>query len=444
MNRHTRFAAVLLLLPALCSTSHAQDVAKLVAPYVTEETALVAHIDLQKMDPQAIDEKLKDWAAKLKLGPEELTDIGAELRKTRVLDPSIRDPILKAGGRHLFMVYSMADAPRPGIIIAPMEAGGPANAEAVAALLFSGKAGGPAALIAEGSGHWPEKAEPLEGNKAVFMGSAAQLTRLKASKPAERPELAEALAAAGDTAIRVAFIPTTDMRRVVETMFPKLPKPLEGVAATTLTRGVIWASVGFDLAPRTSFTLTIKSEDAPHAQALHGLIQKGAAVLSAMPALASQAAGAGKLIPSLVPKLDADRMVLALSDEDLSKLVSDVAGPALGAARDHASLNVSTSNIKQLLLACLMYSQENRNTWPDKLEATAPKFVQPHTLSNPRGTPQHGGYTYVKPATPIKDPGTTIVIHEPLELPLNKLAVGFADGHVEIMLKEDLRKALGK
>jgi hypothetical protein len=443
MNR-TRFTAVVLLLTALCAAAGAQDAAKLVAPYVTEETALVAHIDLQKMDPKAIDEKLKDWGAKLKLGPEELADIDAELRKTRVLDPAVRDPILKAGGRHLFMVYSMADAPRPGFIIATMEAGGAGNAEAVGGLLFSGKPEGPAALIAEGSGHWPEKAEPIDGNKAVFMGSAAQLARLREAKAAERRELGEALAAGGDAAIRVAFIPTADMRRVVETMFPKLPRPLEGVAATTLTRGVIWVGVGFDAAPKTSLTLTIKSQDAAHAQALHGLIQKGAAVLSVMPALAPQVPEAVKLIPRLAPKLEGDRMVLALSDEDFSKLVSDVGGPALGAARDHAALNVSMSNVRQLLLACLMYSQENRKAWPDTLEAIAPRFAQPKLLSNPRGTQQHGGYAYVKPVAPIKDPGTTIVIHEPLELPLEKVVAGFADGHVEIMLKEDIRKALGK
>jgi hypothetical protein len=441
MNVRIQFGIILLLL-AVSSPAHAQDAARLIAPYVSDETLFVAQIDLQRADAKAIEAKLREWSPRLGLTPKEQEQIPAELRKTRVLDPAIRDPLLKAGARHLFMVYALADLPRPGFILAPMEAGGAGNAEAVAALLFSGAADGPVALIAEGSGHWPEKAEPIDNNKAVFMGSAAQLRRIQASKAVNRPELAEALSAAGDAPIRFAFIPTADMRRVVETMFPKLPIPLGDVQATTLTRGVMWVGIGVEAAPTSSFKLTIKSQDAAHAQALHALIQKGAEMAAMLPQVARDLPAAGKLIPRLVPKLEGDRLTLALNDEEIAQVLADIAGPGLSAARDHAALTQSVSHLRQLVLACLMHSQDHRDAWPETLEAVAPRYAGPQLLINPRGTQEHAGYRYVKPATPIKDASKTIVIHEPLELPLDKLAAGFADGHVEIMLKEELRKAV--
>ncbi len=100
----------------------------------------------------------------------------------------------------------------------------------------------------EGSAHEPCSLGTDEGRmigNVLVIGSRAATPR--EFRPVERPELAAAFEAAGDTAAQVILIPPADTQRVVEELMPQLPKELGGGPSSVLTRGIRWAAVGIDV-----------------------------------------------------------------------------------------------------------------------------------------------------------------------------------------------------
>ena len=84
-----------------------------------------------------------------------------------------------------------------------------------------------------------------------------------------RPELADALAAAGDAAVQVVLIPPASSRRVVEELDAAVAaREIGGGSITVLTHGISWAALAIDLSPMPALRLTIKSQDAASAEAL--------------------------------------------------------------------------------------------------------------------------------------------------------------------------------
>src|SRR5262249_3422654 len=151
---------------------------------------------------------------------------------------------------------------------------------------------------------------------ALVGGAEKTLTRLKNLKPAERPELAKAFAAAGDTAVQAVLLPSKENRKVVEEIMPKLPQELGGGPITIVTRGALWAAVGVDLPPKLSLRGTIQSSDAEAAKTLHDLVARFYKLLGEEGSPKQKARdlfpGWDKLVEQLTPKVEGDRLVVML------------------------------------------------------------------------------------------------------------------------------------
>src|SRR5439155_16155168 len=224
----------------------AETRAKAVAPFLDEQTIGVGHVDLTRVDADAIAAKVIEYA-KLKeediAGPKkEVSDWLAAWRK--------------AGVREIYVVVSLADVPGlPPFVVVPLE--GDADAKVIGETLAQAK---------------PFREYKFDTIGSALVGGAEKtLTRVKTLKPDNRPDLAKAFAAAGDTAIQAILIPTNENRRVVEEIMPKLPQELGGGPITIVTHGVLWAAVGADLPPKASLHVTVQSHDAAAAQKLRDL-----------------------------------------------------------------------------------------------------------------------------------------------------------------------------
>src|SRR5262249_10924036 len=136
-----------------------------------------------------------------------------------------------------------------------------------------------------------------DSKRAVKMGTAFvvgdrdTIDRLRKNKPIERPELVDALAAAGDATVQMVFLVPADAPRLYEELLPTLPADLGGGPIKIYTRGVRWVALGVDTAPALRLRLTIASPDAASARELNaGLTDR------LLPALARQ-----KMVRELVP-----------------------------------------------------------------------------------------------------------------------------------------------
>ena len=93
--------------------------AKLLGPFLDEQTFAVAHVDAAAVDLDAAAEKLAKYTGQ----PTE------ELTQARRIARDFQARFTKAGGRELYVVFSIADLPHPGpFVLAPAPVGADAAA----------------------------------------------------------------------------------------------------------------------------------------------------------------------------------------------------------------------------------------------------------------------------------------------------------------------------
>src|SRR5207249_10501690 len=169
------------------------------------------------------------------------------------------------------------------------------------------------------------------------------LTRLKNLKPEDRPELAKAFAAAGDTAIQALLIPSKENRKVIEEIMPKLPQELGGGPITIVTRGALWAAVGADLPPKLSLRETIQSSDTEAAKKLCDLIARFYQGVGEEGSPNQKARdlfpGWDKLVEQLTPKVEGDRLVVALEEKDVAATLKPIVARVRDTAEHKLSVN---------------------------------------------------------------------------------------------------------
>ena len=136
--------------------------------------------------------------------------------------------------------------------------------------------------------------------------------------PAERPELREALMAAGNAAVQVAFIPPDSTRRVIEEIMPQMPVEIGGGPSTVLTHGISWAAAAIDLSPMVAARITIKSQDAAAAETLRTRWLDGMKLAGAQKEIRQALPEFDKVTALLSPKLSGDRLTLAVDEKDVA------------------------------------------------------------------------------------------------------------------------------
>jgi len=387
-----------------------------VEPFIDGQTILVARLDTAAVDLGAVENWMKQAAQPPGPGAgrflEGLHD-GIGRLTTAQAD------FKKAGGRLLYVVVSFGDTPGGmAFVVAPIENG--ADAKAIEKVLSSWSSD-PAVHAATIS-------------KAVVLPFGDALARLEHFTSAPRPELAKAFAEAGDAPLSAAIIPSEQVRRVVEAMTPKLPKDVGGGPITVLTRGMMTGSVAVRLPPQPSVRVVIHSQDADAANAFAGLVRL--VLLAGRDQLPQEIAN---LLAALVrppsPRVDGDRVIFTVDEKPLLSLVRQFpGGPRRGAL---AAYRVkSASNLRQLILACLIYANDHKNEFPDSLEEALKGVDLPRdVMTNPSDPARKPGYVYVKPPS-LKDlthAERRVVAYEAFDKWDGGINVGFADGHAEFI-----------
>src|SRR5262249_14504126 len=103
---------------------------------------------------------------------------------------------------------------------------------------------------------------------ALIAGTPQALRRIARQPRVDRPELAAALKAAGDSPLAVLVVPGEVARRTLEEMLPSLPQELGGGPITTLTRGLRWAALGLEDKPKPVVRVIVEGRDQAAAESL--------------------------------------------------------------------------------------------------------------------------------------------------------------------------------
>src|SRR5438552_11793732 len=196
MIRHP--SLFIMLAFVLRSFSFAADnpAAKHLASFVDEQTIAIVHLDVDRLDVDALKQKAQELANKL--APEEQRQATLMLSLAISVIKNGQEAFKSAGGHHVYFVFTMSDSlGSPGFALVPLEQG--ADAKTIANLLFSGRADGPNSLGPNQTG-WPEVAQEVNG--AVVLGSRDMIKRLSEHKPTPPANLEAAFASAGDSTLQ--------------------------------------------------------------------------------------------------------------------------------------------------------------------------------------------------------------------------------------------------
>lgn len=444
----TTIFALALMLASLVARAQdgpsGNDLAKMVAPAVTPATLAVVHIDLQRLDLEAVQKTVTDLLRAV--------EPDADVRQKHLVKDmdqamaSVRK-VREAGARHAFAVIALdGDFREPLFNYLPVAEN---NARRLVDQLnaITAELGRPDVPEAELERQkWPVAAVLGSG---VYFGPRPTLRRLKEAKPQERPSLAQAFTAAGDAPVALALAPSEDLIKALGALAPSLPNRMGGAVATEqLITSVKWLALGANVGKeQRSLKLVIQTADASSAKAMQLILAAvQGQVLASLPA---EAGAVKEAIAELRPKADeAHRLTLTIEGKTAGGAFGEGVVAGLKNARENARMAQAANHVRQLLLACHMYASDRNGEWPESFQQLVDlKYLdRPDVLKNPRSEGGAGSFVYVRPKVPMnKHPNTTgtVMIHEPLQgVDPAKFVVGFVDGHVEFLPKAEAEKRM--
>jgi hypothetical protein len=183
--------------------------------------------------------------------------------------------------------------------------------------------------------------------------------RLNAIVPSVREELVNAFDAVKDYPIQVLLLPPEYVRRSVVELMPALPRQLGGGPSSLLTNGLVWASLGIDIAgPRVELVVQSSSEQA--ARDLSEYLPK--MLLGTYDGLANVKAKIPRdkfqgLLPLIKPTVKGDRIAIWLDDPKVMSEVLRLVSRAPAAVGERLRRRENSDKFKQILLG--MHSYHN-------------------------------------------------------------------------------------
>jgi len=314
----------LALILALATPAKADHRVSEVAPFVGSEVALVAHLDLTRLDIEKLAHPVLS-----RLGDEE------DVREWSDRGTKWVAMLRQAGAKDLYVLVSLEDLPGPPVAVVPLSEG--ADAQAIGRVLCGGGNEKPPYA-------WPTCATI---HHAVFAGTTAALDRARRPLGEPRPDLASAFEDSGDGPVRLLILPSLTQRRVLEEFVPILPKELGGGPSTSLIEGLRWASITLETEAKPALRLVVKAKDAATARRL---IEIGKDALTSI-GQADQGKAVAAEIARIRPEVADDRITARL---DLDR-AADLAVIPYRAVMETSERSRCVENLKMIGLAMHNY-----------------------------------------------------------------------------------------
>ncbi|MFB0554626.1 MAG: hypothetical protein ACETWQ_15090 [Phycisphaerae bacterium] len=403
---------------------------QVLGPCIDDQTFAVAHLDITKLDFDAFVDKALSLASK-HAEPDTAKDIQNHLKdfqaETRV-EVESKD-FLKAGGRDIFVVFSMYDFPYFFVAV-------PIHSASDQARLHQH-----IRKVVERDFHIGDK-EIYVSDGLILVGLKRTIARLKTISPVQSQVLAAGFQACANTTAQVVLFPSSDQRRILAEMLPQISTESGKIQWTNLSKDLQWAALGLNGPPSISLSMTIQSPNAEGADRVLTFIENLYTLAGQNPQAREFMPKLDQVLKLLTPRKHGKRLLLQIDSAAADSLIGDFVAPSLLKARAKTRRYVCKTNLKGIGKALLIYANDYNDQFPPDLETLISKAEMPAKGLVCPASESRESYIYRGASITTSDTPWMIMVYEKLSNHGDGRNVLFLDSHVEWVPEERFQELI--
>lgn len=323
----------LCLSPTLLPGQEKSDPPK-IAPYLTDTTIGFARVRLDRLDLEPFRQFAQEYAESLGGDPQQIEMMISAVQQ-------MQNQLVDAGATDLYVVMELENFMySPYLLLEFKDGADIAETTKILKSVFQ-QIKVPAVK---------EEYKRLDG--FLFAGDEEILKNITSAHVAERPHLAEALAAVDADPLQIIICPSPDQSRAIREAVPAFPAPFQEIDGEILARGIQFIALGGRLEPIPGVQAVVQSADADAAEVLLLAEQQAVAMAAKVMAAEFPMPGLDEIADKLIMRRENDRLRLEFSfqPDEWNQLAALLKKPTEGMLEE-AKQSQSKNNLKQLGLA---------------------------------------------------------------------------------------------
>jgi len=402
---------------------------QVLGPCIDDQAFAVIHLDLEKLNLDAFVNQALGLVSE-HAEPDTAKHIQDNLKNFQALAGAQLNDLLKAGGRDIFVVFSMYDFPYFFVAVPIHSASDQARLhQQIQKITKEFNVG---------------DIELHVSDRLILVGLKRTIARLKTVSPVHSQALAAGFQACANTTVQVVLFPSSVQRRILAEMLPQIPSESGNINLTTLSKDLHWAALGSNGPPSISLNITIQSPNAEGADRLLTFVKN-------LYALAGQNSEAREFMPELdqvlkrlTPRKHGKRLLLQVDSTAADSIIKNFVAPSLLKALAKATRYTCATNLSGIGKALLIYANDYNDQFPPDLETLISKAEMPANGLVCPATKLKDSYVYRGASITTSDTPWMITVYEKSSNHGDGRNVLFLDSHVEWVPEERFQELIKK
>jgi prepilin-type processing-associated H-X9-DG protein len=404
-----------------------QSPEQVIKPCIDDQTFAIIHVNLDKVNIEAYIRKVTEIVDK-HAQPELAKNLDDGLKAFQAQAQIQINEFMKAGGKDFFVVFSMYDFPS-FFVAFPSGSNKGGLSQNILNIMKQFDVG---------------KLDLYSTDGLILVGLDQTIARLKKVVPVQSDSLLKGFQACGDTTVQAVLFPSSDQRRILSEMLPKIPLDSGTINFTTVSRDLDWAALGFNGPPSTSLNVTVQSQNSEGAdnlltfiKNLYSLAEQNQTAKEVWPQL-------DQLLKLLIPEKHENQLVLKVEPKTADSIIDNLVATSIFKVRASAMRVVCAKNLKQIGLALMIYANDYGDKYPPNLEIlTSEAELSPKILVCP-DTMSQNSYIYRGADLSTSDVPYLVLAYDKKGNHEGGRNVLFLDGHVEWVSEEHFQELIKK
>ena len=398
-----------------------KEPAQVLGPCIDDQTFAVVHLDITKLDLDAfIGQALS--AVSEHSGTDTAKHLRDDLKNFQAQAGAQLNDLLKAGGRDIFLVFSMYDFPYFFVAVPIHSASDQASLhQQIQEITKDFNVGDIEIHVSDG---------------LILVGLKRIIARLKTISPVQSQALAAGFQACANTTAQVVLFPSSDQHRILAEMLPPISAESGKIQSTTLSKDLQWAALGLNGPPSVSLNMTIQSPNAEGADRVLTLVKNFYALAGQNPQVRELMPELDQVLKLLTPRKHGKRLLLQVDSAAADSIINNFVAPSLLQAHAIATRYACGTNMSGIGKALLIYSNDYNDQFPPDLETLISKAEMPANGLVCPATKLKDSYIYRGASITTSDILSLIMVYEKSSNHNGGRNVLFLDSHVEWITEE--------